>query len=127
MTCGFLSDPVHVTFQDAAWALQEDGRSQVLEGARSPTSPILIVSKKYLQFTRSGLECGVRLTKKCEGRCSVEEDQGAVSANTACLVTDCTGLYGSLVTNVSARFGGDCVCDRATVHSAAMPADGLTK
>ena len=65
-----LSDLAFVTFHDADWAVRRDGKSQAgfifavaqpasLKGARSPTSPMLMVSKECPRVVPSSMRCDV--------------------------------------------------------------------
>ena len=122
-----------VTFHDAGWAVRRDGKSQtrfilavversILKWTRSPTSLMLVVSKKCPRVTRSSLgrkvqsenmtdeeTTSLRLANQemMNGDIQLRNTKEALAANAACLVTECKGLYDSLVTNVSAGLGAD--------------------
>ena len=165
-----LKDPVFVAFHDAAWAVRRDGKSQggyilgmaereILEGEASAVSPIIQATRKCPRVTRSSLGCEIQsanmaaeeleflrlaYTEVRYGTVNLRDLPGMFALTAATLVTDCKGLYDSLMRNVSAGLGTD---DRRTgiealglrqsmhessttmrwVHSAALLADGLTK
>ena len=108
----------------------------ILEGARSPTSPTLMVSKKCHRVTRSSLGCEVqsgnvaneetiflRLAHQEVMEGSVEKHQGGAAGYHS---LSCDRLQGIVrLTDVSAGLGAD--DRRSGIAFTAMPTDGLTK